>query len=310
MDATLPIAVNPAPRRACRVQHDQRGRPGHRRQDGARPAARRHDEVRIDRSIGGAGLRPEITGKPSSCRDNSEVLRGSAKLATGVATAVAGFGGRKLQPERGGGLRVGAGGERPQHGEDALRDRRHRRRLLGALDARSDDVDARPREHGRHLRRGLVRRAVRSHRDHGRGATVPQGDGRRRRSAAPVGRRLRASTSTCTARRPRPARGSASRRRSFRGWGRRPTARSTPTTTSGSPTGRRGTTCSKTSRRRGRRARRARLRDTAGRRRRGARRPGPHRPCPLRWSRRGRGSASASPRQLRSPSWSVRREER
>ena len=53
--------------------------------------------VRIDRSIGAVGADlTEIHWQAVELRDGSEVLHGSASFANGVATAVAGFGGRKL----------------------------------------------------------------------------------------------------------------------------------------------------------------------------------------------------------------------
>jgi hypothetical protein len=88
------------------------------------------------------------TGRPCELRDGSEVLRGSASFATGVATAVAGFGGRKLnlngavafasvQVE--GGLNMG---------KDALRGRRHPRRLPRCARRSPNDADAHAGEHG------------------------------------------------------------------------------------------------------------------------------------------------------------------
>jgi Peptidase family C25 len=95
VDATLPIAVNPASTFVL---------VGYNTTSGAGPAigarmvrAQLIDAttVRIDRSIGGADL-TEIHWHAVELLDGSEVLRGSASFATGVATDVAGFGGRKL----------------------------------------------------------------------------------------------------------------------------------------------------------------------------------------------------------------------
>ncbi len=53
--------------------------------------------IRIDRSIGAVGADlTEIHWQAVELRDGSEVLRGNASFAAGVATATAGFGGRKL----------------------------------------------------------------------------------------------------------------------------------------------------------------------------------------------------------------------
>jgi Peptidase family C25 len=97
VDVTLPIAVDPASTFVL---------VGYQTTSGAGPAigarmlrAQLIDAttVRIDRSIGDVGADiTEIHWQAVELRDGSEVLRGSASFANGVATAVAGFGGRKL----------------------------------------------------------------------------------------------------------------------------------------------------------------------------------------------------------------------